>query len=724
MQAAFDPLRAIRGCRTPSWSDHQGLPFPSSREGCTDQLSRLRFSPWDETYSINRVRCRDPDNFIAGQLHHHWHNWEFLLDLQPGHKAQEVAAWLRHGVDIHDYFTHFKGSFKGNYYDCRIPPPTVLTNYISGKTHAREIGQHLEERLRNGSLELLGRVGQVPPPRIVMPLVMVTGTRKNRLCHDERFLNLFMAKKQFKLDTLPLIPATLPHGAFMTNCDEKSAYDGVSLSPNSREFFGVQFGGWFMRYTTLPFGWSLSPYIYQTIGMVVTNHLRRQGIVTLQYLDDRFIGPMLGGSHPILEPREATTRATFCTVATLSALGYTLALQKSVLQPTQTLRFLGFDVHADSRQFSIPEEKKLAFKVLREDILRQKTVHLKSLQRLMGKCVSFSLCVPSTKLYIRAMAAASARAARFSHTINLDKELRDEIEEWRFLDTRDQWLPWRLEKHAELTLATDSSTFAWGATMQEVTISDMWPAHDSRPIHLKEAHALLLTLQAVATKLTDRRVEARVDNMAVVHAWTNEGAKDPRLNDILKQIARLVTQENCDLTISYIPSKDNPADAPSRRLSAADTTLSAIMWRTLECSYGPHSFDLMALDSNAQQDRGGVALPHFTPYPLPGSAGTNLFSQSLQAGHNYYCFPPFCLVGPTIKFLMEERARPLRVSLVVPHDSPAPPWWPLLQSVATLTPLASQGDRHAILIPSKAGYRPRPLHQDLYVARMELNAGH
>ena len=42
-----------------------------------------------------------------------------------------------------------------------------------------------------------------------------------------------------------------------------------------------------------------------------------------------------------------------------------------------------------------------------------------------------------------------------------------------------------------------------------------------------------------------------------------------------------------------------------------------------------HTFDLMALDSNAVCGRDGVQLPHFSPTLSPRSQGVNLFCQDL-----------------------------------------------------------------------------------------------
>ena len=48
----------------------------------------------------------------------------------------------------------------------------------------------------------------------------------------------------------------------MFTCDEKSGNSNVKIDEKSPEFFGIQFGGFYMVYTTLPFGWKASSFMY------------------------------------------------------------------------------------------------------------------------------------------------------------------------------------------------------------------------------------------------------------------------------------------------------------------------------------------------------------------------------------------------------------------------------------------------------------------------------
>jgi hypothetical protein len=384
------------------------------------------------------------------------------------------------------------------------------------------------------------------------------------------------------------------------------------------------------------------------------------------------------------------------------------------------MKHLGFYVHADSRNFSIPKEKIESFASLRCQILAAGRVHIKVLQRLMGKCISFCLCVPAAKLYVREMARAISKATRSSQMVVVDTQLADEINTWEFIERQEvQWMPWREDRHVSILLSTDASKFAWGGVVGEVTVRDMFADKDDRPIHLKEAEALEKTLVAVPHLVRDLRVDAYVDNMALLRAWEHEGAKDTRLNEILKRIFALTIAYNCELKLHYVRSADNPADAPSRLLSPSDAMLAPKSWEVVQAMYGPHTFDLMALDSNVQRNGEGAPLPHYTPCPLPFSSGVNCLAQNLKSGENYYCFPPFCLVQAFVGFLCAAKCRPLTVSLVVPRASPLPSWWPVLHALAEMRPLAGKGEC-AVMEQTRAGYQLRPVGQPLWLARIVL----
>jgi hypothetical protein len=56
------------------------------------------------------------------------------------------------------------------------------------------------------------------------------------------------------------VPRYVAKASYQTMLDDKSGH--LMLTDDSRTFFGIQWGGWFFTYNTLPFGWKCSPYVY------------------------------------------------------------------------------------------------------------------------------------------------------------------------------------------------------------------------------------------------------------------------------------------------------------------------------------------------------------------------------------------------------------------------------------------------------------------------------
>ncbi|CAH1264031.1 Hypp2817 [Branchiostoma lanceolatum] len=133
--------------------------------------------------------------------------------------------------------------------------------------------------------------------------------------------------------------------------------------------------------------------------------------------------------------------------------------------------------------FGIPTKKKQSFKSLRLDILSDSTVGLKTLQRFVGKAVSFILAVPAARLFTRECNAAIGKAIKKGGRIRIVGDLRKEIQYWAFVDDwGDDW-PWKEERHVVVSIASDASGAKWGGVIQvdspgAVIVGDMWLPHE------------------------------------------------------------------------------------------------------------------------------------------------------------------------------------------------------------------------------------------------------
>ena len=403
--------------------------------------------------NVQELVFRDPNYFRAGELHSNATYWEEIAQRNPSSGQNEILRWIRERVSIFPYFKHFSGQFKGEKFDSDRPPRKAFKNNASCKPFVNFIQKTLMDRLRTGAISWLGRVGEVEPPFLVLPLTVEP--TKPRLCHDARFLNLWMEDKPFTLDTLNDLPRYVAKDSYQTVLDDKSGYDHILLSEDSRTFFGIQWRGWYFTDNTLPFGWNISPYVYHSTGLMASAFFRSIGIPRLLYIDDRHNGqlqvPLDKGEYSLLKTNDARNNAAassaiFLVAFHLVRLGYFLGLLKCILTPSKIVPYLGFLADSSRKVFHlIPEKKKKKKKVkfitFVRDILGNSYVTVKTLQRLAGKCVSFSRAVPAARLLTREMNAAISQGLRSQKAVFLHGALREEISHWPFLESWDDPLP-------------------------------------------------------------------------------------------------------------------------------------------------------------------------------------------------------------------------------------------------------------------------------------------
>lgn len=381
-------------------------------------------------------------------------------------------------------------------------------------------------------------------------------------------------------------------------------------------------------------------------------------------------------------------------------------MKKSVLQPTQKLVHLGFEVDSVKCAFSVPERKRLAFCWLRESILGDKKANLKTMQQFIGKCQSLKAVFPASSLFTRACAEFLANMEDEVFSV-LPEQVLSEIAFWRFVDSMTRPIPWRKEQHVSIMFSADSSDFKWGATATVRGVvhefGDYWNNSVlSADICTKEATALFCLLHSVFDDLWDKRVDVLMDNEGLVLAWNGLRAISPSLVGVLRQIFLLSLELNFLLRLTWVKSEENPSDAPSRMLDYTDSQLVPELRKAVNERFGPFSVDLMATPSNAMVGINGKKLRFFSRFPMPGTDGVNVFSQNKPEGV-LYVFPPFNLITSLIRLFNEWGG--VKVVIIAPVFREKRMWWTalrphILDELVLFEPETMGG----ILFPSKKGF--------------------
>ena len=610
-------------------------------------------------------------------------------------------------MSIKKYITNFKGNFWGSEYHHDFPPQRTFNNSNNCQLFTEFITNTIIERLRNGSIDCLGKIDEISPPHIVAPLTVEP--TKPRLCINLMYLNNWIKNLTFNLDTLKDVQRVVKHNAYLTSIDDKSGFDNVLLAEDSYDLVGFQWGGYYFRFKTLPFGFKLSSYIYHTLNLQPTSYIRKRfSLPMFLYIDDRLIEEIR--SDAIQPGFNNAKLANYIVCEILTRLGYCLNLNKSIFTPTKKPTFLGFIVDSENCCFRLTDSKKRKFITFREECLNNDFISVLHLQKLAGRCISFMLVVPAAKLYTREMNRAISLGIKSHSKVRLEGTLRDEITFWKFLDTWEGKLSWKSEKHFAITIFTDASSFKWGGVFElngEIKeVNDSWDKNMFHlPIMILEAHALLNVLKSIRHFIRGYRVDANVDNQALIFAWNNEGAKSMELTDVIKDIFQFTLDFDIVLNLYYVPTKSNIADKPSRELNKTDATISTSAWDVIQETFGEdtgHTLDLMSLDSNSMKDKAGNSLRHFTPFPTPLSIGVNVFTQDISTEENCYVFPPFNLLLPVLNLLIEGK---IRCTVVVKSEHVTPPWLPkFYKEISDAFILGLKGQKNVLKYPSKKGY--------------------
>ena len=285
---------------------------------------------------VSMLAFPDPKHFVARELH--LELWSYVASLTPCDLAPQLLHWIMNSVDVHEFFQHFKGCYKGEAYDSTLPPRRVFLNHASSKPFVKFISAKLLDRLSTGAISLWGKVGGVQPPHLAMPLTVEPS--KPRLCND-CFLNLWIADRPFQLDSLRDVVRYTPLDSFQTICDGKSGYDHIFLL-SLVEHISLSVGGGRAGFLLLILFLSGGNHPHTFTTLLVSSH-------PIIFVPLAFTAPCISTTDKwarfILLPRstpcknfssQRDSNFTIANVAivvsyTLVSFGYFLGLQKSIL---------------------------------------------------------------------------------------------------------------------------------------------------------------------------------------------------------------------------------------------------------------------------------------------------------------------------------------------------------------------------------------------------------
>lgn len=603
-------------------------------------INTRQVPPWET------LHFREEDDFYAGSYSDFKIAWLPAINVLPGDKIKDLAYNLVHvGVDLFPNLEHidfkrarrFRGKQKiytkyithpynrelrqkGCYYQglkgirSRKVYQRVVTPMGSDKDgkpinfrlknsnklllHSAVIMKHIKKLIDNGSIELLGKVDEVPPDEVLLcsGLVIVPKGDDWRVCYDGGPLkSVEKFSVPCSLDSMIHVLRYIQKDDYLLKYDDKSGFYQLMLSLFSRNLACFEWGGYYFRYIAAAFGLPRIPGDFQLANSVGVSYLRTLGILAFLYLDDRLI--IERGLTPmditeIKSGKKASFGAFICNAVQI-ALGGFISRAKSTYIPSKNIVFLGFELDTGKETIRIPEDKWEKFISDCEKILSKQQIPFKQLERLRGKMCSMMLVVRNMRLYIRRITEALKEAeSEHASTINVTRRIRSEIKTWMSLKYITKVRPWLTPglNNVVLKIYTDASNFAAGVVIESLKIDetiywDSWVK--DKPIHIKEAFAIKLVLMQHGSLLRNKRINFLCDNVAVVKTFES-GATNPLLNNIIREINELAMDLNAAVTIEWISTKvmEDFADRPSRAIDIREEILGQEEFDNLELKLG------------------------------------------------------------------------------------------------------------------------------------------
>ena len=578
------------------------------------------------------------------------------------------------GMDPARYFCRFRGRFAGKFYDCSEPPSRHFrNNWPDGKTSTGETPEEwafsqITKDLESGAVECLGKVGEVEPPHIVLPLTVEL--EKPRLIHDCRFLNLWNASCPFTMGRVASVPEVAPRKAFMYSIDHKSGYHAFLFKKKARGLFGFIIKGRYYQPAAGVFGWCVLPEIYHLAHEALSAYASRVfGIPALTYLDDVFGCSLWDDEEPTDAALLQSAEWAVSVMLWLNFLaGYTISVKKSVVKPVRLIIWLGISIDSLKCEFSVPQKKKDSFLKIINTALANKSITIRELERIAGKAISFIVAIgEAAMIYTRELfnilrCIREGKSAQSSFKIGISNRLMKVLLIWvRFLDLFDG-APWMEISHSSIRIETDASSRRWGGVLREhgettLEVGEEFSIKDLElHIEAKEAIAVTRVIAAIAEVrgwgfLRGKRLDAYIDNLPLVYSMRKGASRMPEVHEEIERLFWWKIEHKFFCTGLWWGTKENfRADDITRTEVADDNWLTKEVFKTLWLTIGQFQMDLMASSVSAQSSPDGEKLPFFSRYHSPNCKGVNLLAQVIAPGL-YYCFPPKKMVSAVIAFL-------------------------------------------------------------------------
>ena len=501
-------------------------------------------------------------------------------------------------------------------------------------------------------------------------------------------VNAMIRYRKFKMETVANLKQLIKPKDLMIKIDMKEAFTSIPINSKQAKYLRFVFDQKIYQVQTLFFGMGPAPRLFTKLLKIPISLLRKLQIRLMIYIDDIIICAL---SHQeILMARDTT-------IYLLESLGLTINYKKSSLQPLHQMEYLGLVIDSKMMVITLPEQKIQATIKICEPMLSKPVTEVKLLSRVIGKLVSMGPAIVTGPLFIRSLQNSLKKALSKDPTYegitHLSKKAREELTWWKKTLKLNQGKSLTIIP-PEITISSDASLEGWGAACASQTAGGKWTQEEKeylQHINVMEIKAALLALQTFYRIHHPKSVLLKIDNTTTIAYICNKGgSKNQKMNEIAKELWTFATQRKVQISVEYIPSKQNwEADRESRTTDTAEWKLCPQLFYKITQILGVPEIDLFASRATKQ-------IQNYISYkPDPQAQAIDAFQTKWQY-QLVYAFPPFKLLDQVMNKLVRDRT----TGIIITPAWHTCPWYPLLLERAIANPILLPKQQDLLLDPA------------------------
>ena len=524
-------------------------------------------------------------------------------------------------------------------------------------------------------------------------------------------LNAYIPYEKFKMETLKDVKDILRQGDFLVKIDLKDAYFSIPLHQKSKNLVRFPWEGSIYEFQCLMFGLGPAPKIFTKLLKIPISLLRRLQIRIVIYIDDILI---------TASSQEEAKMGRESVIYLLENLGFVINYKKSVLEPTQTLEYLGIIINSQTMTFSIPKEKLEKIETLCEDLLKSKQVTLRKLSSAIGNLMATAPAFTPAPLQVRFLQRCLRQnlektAQNYEAWVTLDPLAKEELTWWRENLRLLNGKPIKIQP-PDLIISSDAAKGlqgGWGAHCGKVSTGGQWtPEEKGLHINILELKAASLAIKTFTKNNRNIAIHLLLDNqVALAYVLKMGRPSNETLLHLAKEIWTYLIDKQITLTAEYIPSKLNKiADFKSRNCQDwGDWKLDKTIFKKVIVLWGMPEIDLFASRTSHQIPKYYSWNPD--PHCLAVDALVQKWDQNLL-----YAFPPFCLIGRCL----EKLRRTSTTLILIAPIWVTQPWYPTLLGMLTAHPRIIRLTKESLKHPS-GGPHPLVTNKTLNLAAWRIS---